>query len=184
MKITNISDEVKSRITVHAVQLLQDQSFKEKETVTTLSLSPGAMEEMVIPIVVSVSSSLEDVNMFLCIQGGVTLEVCLAPYWSDVSDATISFFLSFHSLYPSTTDLTFVSSITSTSCSLSLVYFSFCIHTHTHTHAFQHSGLSWTRMHVTSSIGSEEVLPEFKLTHHIIPKRYCTLNHLSPNLTS
>lgn len=37
------------------------------------------------------------------------MEVCLAPYWSDVRDATISLSIVFHSLYPSAKDLTFVS---------------------------------------------------------------------------
>lgn len=42
-------------------------------------------------------------------QDDVTLEVCLAPYWSDTRDAVLSVSIVFHSLHPSIKDLTFVS---------------------------------------------------------------------------
>lgn len=43
------------------------------------------------------------------VQGEATLELCLTPYWSDVRDAYLNLSIVFHSLQPSTTELTFVS---------------------------------------------------------------------------
>ena len=41
-------------------------------------------------------------------QGGLTLELCVAQYWSEVRDASISLTLTFHSLQPDHSAVTFV----------------------------------------------------------------------------
>lgn len=40
-------------MTVHTVQLLQEQGFRENESYSTLSLNPGQSEEVLIPVTVS-----------------------------------------------------------------------------------------------------------------------------------
>jgi len=40
----------------------------------------------------------------------MTLEVCVIAYWSDVRDARVSISVQFHSLLPSSTEITLVSS--------------------------------------------------------------------------
>lgn len=39
-------------MTVHAIQLLPEQGYRENETCSTLSLNPGDKEQMVVPVVV------------------------------------------------------------------------------------------------------------------------------------
>ena len=94
-----------------------------------------------------------------CMQSEVTLEVCLAPYWSDVRDATVSASVLFHSLHPSVKELTFVSGLSLPFQPLRLI---FCV---------QHAGTMWTSFEVMSSFKQESLAPEFKLTHHVVPKR-------------
>lgn len=54
--VCNISAEVRSRVTLHCVQLLPEQGFRENETYSTLTLPPGQKEEVVVPLVVRVAS--------------------------------------------------------------------------------------------------------------------------------
>lgn len=37
------------------------------------------------------------------------MELCLAPYWSELSDISLNLKMTFHSVLPGTTSLTFVS---------------------------------------------------------------------------
>ena len=53
IKVTNISSEVRSRVTVHTIQLLHEQGFRENESCNTLSLNPTESDEVVVPTVVS-----------------------------------------------------------------------------------------------------------------------------------
>ncbi len=52
IEVTNISSEVRSRVTVHTVQLLQEQGYRENEACSTLSLIPGEKSEIIVPVVV------------------------------------------------------------------------------------------------------------------------------------
>lgn len=56
LKISNCSSEVRSRVTVHTVQLLPEQGFRENESYNTLSLNPGDEEEVLVPVVVRASN--------------------------------------------------------------------------------------------------------------------------------
>jgi hypothetical protein len=51
---------------VHALQLLPEQGFRESESYTTMSLDPGASDEMLVQVVVSVVIVTDVVAMTLC----------------------------------------------------------------------------------------------------------------------
>lgn len=54
IKVSNISTEVRSRVTVQSVQLLPEQGFRENESYTTMSLDPGTDDEMLVQVMVRV----------------------------------------------------------------------------------------------------------------------------------
>lgn len=52
IKVTNLSTEVRSRVTVQTIQLLPEQGFRENESYCTLSLNPGEEGETMVQVVV------------------------------------------------------------------------------------------------------------------------------------
>ena len=53
LKVTNLATDCRTRLTVHAVQLMPQKPYRAHESHTTLSLDPEQNESMVLPIVVS-----------------------------------------------------------------------------------------------------------------------------------
>lgn len=54
LDVQNLNEVDKSRLWVHAVQLLPQNSFRENETIETVSLEPSASSTTVIPVTVSI----------------------------------------------------------------------------------------------------------------------------------
>ena len=52
VKLKNLSNEVRSRLTVHTVQLLPQRGFRENEVCTILGLEPEEEGEVIIPTTV------------------------------------------------------------------------------------------------------------------------------------
>ena len=52
VELINLSAEFRTRVTVHAVQLLTQKAFREQESYETLTLEPDARGNMIIPVVV------------------------------------------------------------------------------------------------------------------------------------
>lgn len=73
LKLSNISAGVRSRVTVQTVQLLPEQGFRENESYTTLSLTPGNQEEVIVSLVVSGARSVPS-SLLALHQQLVTLE--------------------------------------------------------------------------------------------------------------
>ena len=53
LDVQNLNEVDRSRLWVHAVQLLPQRSFRDNETIETVSLEPGASSTTIIPVVVS-----------------------------------------------------------------------------------------------------------------------------------
>ena len=52
IKVTNLSTEVRSLVTVQTIQLLPEQGFRENESYCTLALNPGEERETMAQVVV------------------------------------------------------------------------------------------------------------------------------------
>ena len=52
LELTNLVPDVRTRVTIHSVQLLPQKAFREHESFETLALEPEARGEMVISVVV------------------------------------------------------------------------------------------------------------------------------------
>ena len=50
--VTNMADDCRTRVTVHALQLMPQQPFRAHESYATLSLEPQQKDNMILPIVV------------------------------------------------------------------------------------------------------------------------------------
>ena len=53
VEIQSLNETSRSRLWVHAVQLLPQNSFRENETLDTVGLEPAALSTTVIPVTVS-----------------------------------------------------------------------------------------------------------------------------------
>lgn len=56
LTVNSLNGTNRSRVWIHAVQLIPQTSFRENETVDTLSLEPGATSTTIIPVHVSDSA--------------------------------------------------------------------------------------------------------------------------------
>ncbi len=52
VKLKNLSVEFRSRLTVHTIQLLPQQAFRDSEVCTTLGLAPQEDGEVIVPTTV------------------------------------------------------------------------------------------------------------------------------------
>lgn len=53
LEVRNLADDCRTRVTIHAVQLMPQQPYRAHETYATLSLEPDQNDTMILPIVVS-----------------------------------------------------------------------------------------------------------------------------------
>ncbi len=78
---------------LHAIQLLPGETFEAGELLTFLRMEPGSHTVRSFPV-----------------QGGRTLELCLAQYWSSLGASLIEYQVTFRGLVPSETVVTLPSS--------------------------------------------------------------------------
>ena len=78
---------------LHAIQLLPGETFEAGELLTFLRMEPGAHTVRSFPV-----------------QGGRTLELCLAQYWSSLGTSRIQYEVTFRGLVPSETVVSLPSS--------------------------------------------------------------------------
>ena len=69
LKLSNISAAIRSLVTVQTVQLLPEQGFRENESYTTLPLTPGNQEEVIVPLMVSPPGNQSE--LICCASDGV-----------------------------------------------------------------------------------------------------------------
>ena len=62
LDISNLSDDCRTRVTVHAVQLMPQKPYRAHESYSTLSLEPEQKDSMILPVVVRCNT----LNTALC----------------------------------------------------------------------------------------------------------------------
>ena len=57
LEVTNLADDCRTRVTIHAIQLMPQQPYRAHESYATLTLEPEQNDSMILPIVVSCSNA-------------------------------------------------------------------------------------------------------------------------------
>ena len=111
------------RYVVHAMQILPESAPCEHQFQKYLTLN----------------SSSQKTEVVFKVQGGYTMELSLARWWSVSGNSELNAKLSFHGLHPDQQEVVL------------------------------HGANSFTRVNVASELGSEQISPSASLTSHVIP---------------
>ncbi|CAK8697827.1 unnamed protein product [Clavelina lepadiformis] len=81
LSLKNNSIDQSARFVVHSVQLLPQRAFRETQFYKFVNISHGGLADITFPVI-----------------GGNTLELCVARWWSNLGDVTLSYDVQFHGI--------------------------------------------------------------------------------------
>uniref|UniRef100_H2Z491 Uncharacterized protein n=1 Tax=Ciona savignyi TaxID=51511 RepID=H2Z491_CIOSA len=92
INVRNLSADQSPRFVLHAVQIREQRAFREHEFYKFVTVPASSTMEYAFPV-----------------HGGICLEFCVARWWADLGDASISYDIQFHGVMPSDRFITMVS---------------------------------------------------------------------------
>uniref|UniRef100_H2Z489 Tripeptidyl-peptidase 2 n=1 Tax=Ciona savignyi TaxID=51511 RepID=H2Z489_CIOSA len=84
INVRNLSADQSPRFVLHAVQIREQRAFREHEFYKFVTVPASSTMEYAFPV-----------------HGGICLEFCVARWWADLGDASISYDIQFHGVMPS-----------------------------------------------------------------------------------
>ncbi|XP_078488477.1 tripeptidyl-peptidase 2 isoform X1 [Ciona intestinalis] len=84
MRMFNHSKEQSSRFVLHCIQLHEQRAFREHEFYKFVTILSSSSTEQAFPV-----------------QGGLCLELCVARWWSNIGEVSVSYNVEFHGVNPS-----------------------------------------------------------------------------------